>query len=183
MTMQINVFSVETDRLRLIPLSYSQLKKYLRADNLLENELGLSGTGRVIAEQVKGMVDHFTLPGIKQASGNNYLFRTFWIAVDKMQNRIVAELGFKGEPDVNGEIEIGYGTMPDQEGKGYMTEAVSGLVRWAEQREDVNGILAETHMDNIASIRIVQKNGFGQFDQKKEMLWWRKSTLSPNSHQ
>ncbi|MEJ7740630.1 MAG: GNAT family N-acetyltransferase [Chitinophagaceae bacterium] len=176
--MQDDVFMVETDRLKLIPLSYLQLKKYLKADSLLEDELGLNNTGRVVAEEVKDMVEFFTLPRMKQAKGNDYLFRTFWIAVEKKQLIIVAELGFKGEPDVNSEIEIGYGTMPDQQGKGYMTEAVSGLIRWAEQREDVHGILAETDKHNLASIRIVQKNGFEQFDQKKEMLWWRKTTRS-----
>ena len=47
-----------------------------------------------------------------------------------------------------GEIEIGYGTMHGQRRKGYMTEAVGGMIDWAKQRADVKYILAETDENN-----------------------------------
>ncbi len=165
---------IETNHLKIIPLSYNQLTKYLCADDILEKEIGLTITGRTISQQVKDMLESFTLPRMKEALGNNYLFHTCWLVIDKQKNAIVAELGFKGEPDHRGEIEIGYGTMPDQQGKGYMTKAVSAMINWASNRDDVTSILAETHKNNIASIRIVEKNGFEQFKKKQEMLWWRK---------
>ena len=165
---------VETDRIKIVPLTYPQLVKYLKADNKLEAELGLEQTGRIVSEDVKDMVENFTLPKMKAGNRHNYLFYTFWIVIDKPSNTIVAELGFKGSPDRDGAIEIGYGTMPDHRGKGYMTEAVGAMINWALGREEVKSVLAETDEKNLASIRIVQKNGFVQFDKRREMLWWRK---------
>ncbi len=46
-------------------------------------------------------------------------YSTFWIVVEKSSSVIVAELGFKGKPDKQGNIEIGYGSMPSHRGQGY----------------------------------------------------------------
>jgi len=164
---------IETIRLKVIPLTYNQLVLYLSAEDKFEKEHGLAVTGRVVALEVKDIVERFTLPWMKLAYEDNYLFYTFWIVIDKTSEIIVAELGFKGIPNNKGEIEIGYGTMPDQQGKGYMTEAVAGMIQWAAGRADVEYILAETDENNYASIRIVQKNGFIPYNKKGEMLWWK----------
>jgi len=122
---------------------------------------------------VKEMVASFTLPKMKKAGLDNYIFYTFWIVVEKSSKTIVAELGFKGEPGEKGEIEIGYGTMPTFRGKGYMTEAVGGMINWARTQKGIRHILAETDEKNIASVKIVQKNNF-QFTKKRgKMLWWK----------
>jgi RimJ/RimL family protein N-acetyltransferase len=163
---------VTTDRLIILPLTYNQLRDYLMAENILEEQLGLNNTGRTISEEVKDMVENFTLPRIKRLKTDAYLFYTFWIVIDRERNVIVAELGFKGEPNYRGEIEIGYGTMPAERGKGYMSEALSGMIEWAKARPDITGILAETDRENLASIRIVQKNHFRLFDERGDMLWW-----------
>lgn len=165
---------IETLRLKVIPLTYIQLLTYLAAENLLEIELKLKVNNRTISPDVKDMVENFTLPRMKMSTNEDYLFYTFWIVVDKLSDTIVAELGFKGIPNNKGEIEIGYGTMPDHRGKGYMTEAVGGIIKWAATREDVEYILAETDEINKASIRIVEKNGFKQFGKRGEMLWWKR---------
>ncbi len=91
------------------------------------------------------------------STADNYLFYTFWVVVEKSTRLIVAELGFKGEPTGNGDIEIGYGTMPAFQGKGFMTEAVGGMVRWGKGRPDVQCMLAETDETNAASIKVLLK--------------------------
>lgn len=165
---------VDAERLKILPLTYSELITYLKANDKFETEFGLAVTGRIISEDVKDMVESFTLPRMKKANEDNYLYYTFWIVIEKSSNTIVAELGFKGPPDRNGDIEIGYGTMPGQRGKGYMTEAVSAMAVWALSREGIRGVLAEVEETNFASLRVVQKNGFQQFNKKGKMLWWRK---------
>lgn len=167
---------IETERLHLFPLTAGQLQLYLKANDGLEKALGLTPFGRTIAPQVKDMVTTFTLPNMEKATGNDYLFYTFWLVVDKQSRLIVAELGFKGLPVEEGRVEIGYGTMPTQQNKGYMTEAVKGLLQWAAGHAAIHTVVAETHTLNKASIRVVEKNGFTRFDQKGEMIWW-KATL------
>jgi len=168
-----NPDAVETERLHLFPLTARQLELYIQADNKLEQALCLANTGRTIAPQVQETVTKFTLPNMRKVSGSNYLFYTFWLVVDKQSRTIVAELGFKGPPDEAGTVEIGYGTMPAMQGRGYMTEAVKGILQWASTRPDINTVLAEIRSSNIPSIRVVQKNGFDHFDKKGEMLWWK----------
>lgn len=169
---------VRSKRLGLHPLTLEQLLTYMKANDKLERELGLDSGRRTISPDVKDMVEFYSLPKMKLAGLEARLFVTFWIVVDIELNQIVCELGFKGTPDQNSEIEIGYGTFPHQQGKGYMTEAVGIICKWALQRSDVRGVLAETDEKNAASIRVVQKNGFEQFDKRDKMIWWRKKRPS-----
>ena len=164
---------IETDRLLIIPLTMEQLQLYLEADGRLEEKLQLADSGRTFSPEVKKIVLQDTMVKLNKASGDNYLYYTFWIVVQKSTRLIVAELGFKGEPDEKGEIEIGYGTMPSERGKGFMTEAVAGIVAWAKNKPEIVAILAETEESNLASIKIVQKNNFFLFGQKEKMLWWK----------
>lgn len=167
--------ALSSGKLKLRPLSLSQLTTYMKANDKLEKELGLTPGGRTISPDVKDMVEFYSFPKMKLASEEARLFLTFWIVIDIEINQIVSELGFKGTPDQNSEVEIGYGTFPHQQGKGYMSEAVGIVCKWALSRIDVRGVLAETDQKNAASIRVVQKNGFVQFAESNKMLWWRKS--------
>ena len=49
-----------------------------------------------------------------------------WIFIDKTYRNIVGDGGFKGDPNENGEIDIGYGIVKSKRRKGYAFEAVSG---------------------------------------------------------
>ena len=163
-----------TPRINILPLSYRELVVYLQANDVFEKERELLQTGRMVNAGVRSRIEKFTLPSMQTAFNADYLYHTFWVVVDKATSCIVAELGFKGPPGVPGEIEIGYGTMPAHQGKGYMTEAVGTLLGWAAEQPGVHTVLAETDKSNSASIRVVQKNGFEQFARKEPMLWWRK---------
>ncbi|HEY4875304.1 MAG TPA: GNAT family N-acetyltransferase [Puia sp.] len=164
---------VETNRLNIIPLNSEQLELYLQGDNKFEKEFKLVDSGRKVSPEIKERVLRTILPAVKNSSDKNYLFYTFWIVIEISKNIIVAELGFKGEPAKNGEIEIGYGTLYEHRENGYMTEAVNGIINWAKQQQRVKYILAETDENNLASISVLKKNKF-QFDyQKEKMKWWR----------
>jgi RimJ/RimL family protein N-acetyltransferase len=74
---------------------------------------------------------------------------------------LVASGGFKGPP-VDGTAEIGYSVLPRFQGRGYATEMVGGLVRWAMGQPGVTGVLAETEWANPASVRVLSKAGFAR---------------------
>jgi ribosomal-protein-alanine N-acetyltransferase len=164
----------ETKRLRIFPLSVHHLRVYLQAQDKFENMLGLSRFGRVVVPAIRDLVEKTTIPKIEATPAHQKVFQTFWLVVEKSTNTVVAELGFKGIPDAEGLVEIGYGTMPLQQGRGIMTEAVGGMLLWAARRTDVKGIIAETDKNNAASIRILQKNNFTQYTRKGDMLWWKR---------
>ena len=59
------------------------------------------------------------------------------------------------------EYEIAYQVyMPEQRGKGLMTEAVDLLVRYLFETKRVNRIRLVIHPDNLASRRLAEKCGF-----------------------
>lgn len=163
---------LETPRLYLIALTEEQLRLYLLADNTLETHLGLTHRPRQLSERVKFVLETKIIPAVSDPS-NNPLYATFWTIVDKSQNMMVADLCFKGEPDANGEVEIGYGTYPDFEGNGYMTEAVGRITEWAFTQEQVKTILAQTDPANRASQRILEKNKFVLSGTAADNLNWR----------
>jgi ribosomal-protein-alanine N-acetyltransferase len=104
---------------------------------------------------------------------NNYLFSTLWTVINKDENRSVANVCFQGEANEQGEIEIGYGTYEQHQGKGYITEAVQGMLNWAAKQEKVKAIIASTDKTNIASYIILEKNGFKKVSESDKQFNWR----------
>jgi len=57
-------------------------------------------------------------------------------------------------------MEIGYGVIPSERGKGYGTEAVQIMVDYLFLSKDIVRIQAVTNVDNIPSQRVLEKAGF-----------------------
>ncbi len=160
-----------TSRLEIIPLSYSQLKLYIQENGLLEMDLGLELIPREVPAELAEAFTITILPAVKTAS--NHLFSTLWTIVLKEQNVMVGDLCFKGTPNNAGEVEIGYGTYDQFQGKGYMTEAISAITDWALSQKGVKVVVAGTNVDNIASQRVLEKCGFASYKNTDEMIWWK----------
>lgn len=163
----------ETERLIIKPLTYEQLAKYIKNDNSLEVELALNPTSRVISEELKEALEQTILPNVADTS-KNYLFSTLWTIILKSDNKIVGDLCFIGEPNADGEIEIGYGIYDEFRNKGYMAEAVSGIMQWAMQQKNVKAVIASTEKTNIASFAVLKKNNFIKTGETDDLFKWKK---------
>ncbi|MGE0078098.1 MAG: GNAT family N-acetyltransferase [Bacteroidales bacterium] len=166
----MNKLILETERLNIIPLTYNQLQLYVKADGLLERELGLYPLIRFIPDELVDAFENDILPGV--ANSSNYLFSTLWTIVLKEQSIMIGDLCFKGEPNYSGEVEIGYGIHERFQGKGYMTEAIREIIKWAFNQKEVRAVIAETDSDNISSHRVLEKCGFSKYNQVDGMYWW-----------
>ncbi|MBK8500784.1 MAG: GNAT family N-acetyltransferase [Saprospiraceae bacterium] len=147
---------IETERLILRPLSYEQLIKYAKCDNSLETELNLSESSRTISTELKEALEQTILPNVADRN-KDFLFSTIWTAILKTENRMVGDLCMYGEPNANGEIEIGYGSYDEFRNKGIMTEIVKGIIDWAWTQKKVKSIIASTDKSNVASFRVLEK--------------------------
>lgn len=76
------------------------------------------------------------------------------------QHTLIGSGGFKGKPDFDGTVEVGYGVLPEFQNKGYATEAMQGLVTWAVCQKSVLRVIAEAFPDNVPSVRVLAKCGF-----------------------
>jgi Acetyltransferases, including N-acetylases of ribosomal proteins len=72
----------------------------------------------------------------------------------------VGDICFKGTPDAEGAVEIGYGIDETYRRMGYATEAVSGIVNWALTQDGVRLVTAQTEPSNKISQKVLLKNGF-----------------------
>ena len=163
---------IETARLYIRPLTYEQLVKYARNDNSLEQELCLGFTNRIISAELQEALENTILPNVLD-QGKNYLYSTLWTIILKAENIMVGDLCFVGEPNAEGEVEIGYGTYEEFRGYGYMTEAVGGMIEWAKKQLNVRAIIASTEKNNRASSLVLEKNNFTKTGEMDSMLNWR----------
>ncbi|MBK8705926.1 MAG: GNAT family N-acetyltransferase [Saprospiraceae bacterium] len=162
---------IETERLILKPLTYEQLIKYIKCDNSLEMELNLNETSRTISPELKEALELTILPNVADKT-KNYLYSTLWTAILKTENKMIGDLCIVGEPNENEEIEIGYGTYDEFQGKGFMTEIVGGIIEWAKTQPLVKSIIASTNKTNIASFRVLQKNHFIKTGETETLFIW-----------
>jgi RimJ/RimL family protein N-acetyltransferase len=78
--------------------------------------------------------------------------------------RVAGECGTKAPPDADGMVEIGYGLAPRSRGKGLGTAAVAALVERLRADPSVRRIEAEVHAHNIASQRVIERQGLARLD-------------------
>jgi RimJ/RimL family protein N-acetyltransferase len=115
---------------------------------------------------------------------------SFWwsirlIVVDSLaetlrERLIVGAIGFKSPPDNNGSVEIGYGIVPSQQGRGFATQAVDLLVKEGFSQAEIHTIEACTLPMKSASGRVLEENQFvragSKIDPEDGEVWvWRRA--------
>lgn len=163
---------IETERLILRPLTYDQLVKYIKCDNSLEEELNLNETSRTISTELKEAFEQTILPNVADKT-KNYLYSTLWTAISKAENKMIGDLCIVGEPNAVGEIEIGYGTYDEFQGKGFMTEIVGGIIEWTKTQPIVKSVIASTNKTNTASFKVLEKNNFIKIGETETLFNWK----------
>ena len=102
-----------TERLELLALSCDELKELSgrreTKPQLAENLFSLNAE-RAIHSKLKKMTP---------ADLKNHVWFTYWLLTVRASGLGVGLAGFKGPPNENGEVDIGYGLAPDYEGQGY----------------------------------------------------------------
>lgn len=150
---------IETERLIINPLSLNELIRHIKSSVELAKDLGLKPSKSLIDKETQEAILNDLLPGHSDLS-KDPLFYTMWIIIEKNEKAIIGGICFHGEPDNNGEVEIGYGIDTDYRNKGYMTDTISGFIEWIGNRDDIRTIKAITDKTNLASIRVLIKNNF-----------------------
>ncbi len=78
----------------------------------------------------------------------------------KRENICIGEIGFTVEyQEKEAVCDIGYFIFPEFWGKGYVSEAMEEVIKFAFKECDVTKIIATCYRENIASERVMQKSG------------------------
>lgn len=164
--------SIQTPRLIIYPLNLEDLYHYVHHYELVHQSLDAHC---VIDAHEPDIVYAFDR-AYYEASGapDSYLWYTSWELILKVEREIVGGLCFKGPPDDDGFVEIGYAIYEPHQRKGYVTEGLDALMTWAFQEPNVRGIIASVQPSNDASISVLKKLGFTLMEKGESLDWWQK---------
>ena len=94
-----------------------------------------------------------------------------WAISIKGEKQIIGTIGFKGFIPLH-KAFVGYEIHPDFEGKGYATEAVATAVDYAFGSLDLQRVEAEVMPGNMASEKVLIKNGFKKEGLLERSMYW-----------
>jgi ribosomal-protein-alanine N-acetyltransferase len=167
------MFFIESERLRLIPLTHKLLQLWHSNRAEMEMAAGLAISNQQIDDlyikEIEDAMINFWLPKTI-ANPETYLWYTCWEVILKSTNTSIGGMGFAGEPNENGEAETGYMIDKQHHNKGYATEALRLLTTWAFADDAVKCIVVHTFEDNLPSRRILAKCGFEETDKDETGL-------------
>lgn len=148
---------IETSRLRLIRWDEAHFQaifenNLIKLGQLLDVETPTAWTTFTdMADALPFFYDSFKENG-------NY-WGSFFI-IHKADNRLLGTCGYKGAPDNEGAVEIGYEIEASYRHQGLAREAAQGLIDFALQHVEVKKIIAHTLAHENPSVSVLKKLGF-----------------------
>ncbi|MHC2992706.1 acetyltransferase [Pontibacter sp. HJ8] len=96
-----------------------------------------------------------------------------WMIVLKHNATVIGDAGFKGAPNQEGAVDIGYSIIEQEQQQGYGLETAKALMDWAFRQPDVKAVTANCLLENAASIRLLAKLGMREIVRDDEMIYWK----------
>ncbi|MHB0799811.1 GNAT family N-acetyltransferase [Bacillus thuringiensis] len=144
---------LETERLYIVPCTEERIQ--------IANEQGYNSGPHIVGHVENVKQDVALLPW------------GAWYVLRKEDDSVLGDIGFKGGPNENQTVEIGYGFIEKYWNMGYATEAVRELIDWAFKTGEVETIIAETLLDNYSSIRVLEKLHMKRVNATETMINWK----------
>ncbi|MBC1755603.1 GNAT family N-acetyltransferase [Listeria seeligeri] len=145
---------IETERLILINYTLEMIQATIKGTESLEK-----ASGYHVSKDWPGIDFFFYLPYVlENVKKDDRMIKWTRLVVLKAENKIIGEIGGQGIPEETGEIEIGYSIVPDYQNKGYMTEALIGMIGWLQEQPEIHRIFARCYESNEASIQVLKHN-------------------------
>ena len=164
---------LQTERLNLIPLSPAQLLLCLERPAQLEQQLEMPISRAIITERVQRAI-RMKLAKMVHVEEARWPWYTYWLLVIRAGPFGAGLAGFKGCPNEDGEVEIGYGIDPAYQRQGYMTEAVQRLIAWAfEEPACLSVVAIDVARSNLASQRVLAKVGMEVYQESEDGMCFR----------
>jgi len=145
--------NLETERLQLRRLENSDVKEVF---TLRSNPSTMKFIPRPLVTNDEEALEHIAM--INSKIDNNEGIN--WAITIKGNPKLIGIIGhFKIQPQ-NYRAEIGYMILPEYHGQGIVAEAIKEVVRYGFEEMNLHSIEAIIDPNNLASERVLQKNGF-----------------------
>ena len=168
---------IELEDLIIYPLNSEDLSLWLNNDIAsLEKHLKCTYSAFPVDDLLEDYAYTQFILGLSEPQ-ENWLWFTYWFIIRKSDRKVIGTLCFKGKPSLNGEVEVGYALGKEFEHKGYMTKALTALIKYVKNLPNVKHIIAETKKDNFPSQNLLKRCGFEQYKQTDFSLWFRANLI------
>ena len=104
----------------------------------------------------------YKLERIRKGLSNERVDYRIFDLIEKESNVVIGSCGYHNWMKDHNRSEIGYEIFPKYQNQGYMTEALQNIIKIGFDQMNLNRIEALVSPDNLASIKIIEKNGFIQ---------------------
>ncbi len=145
--------NLETERLFLRRLTNADIENIIA---LRGNPEAMKFIPRPLIETKKAALAHLEM--IDNNIENNTAIN--WGVCLKENNNFIGFMGIYQIQPENFRAEIGYMVLPEFNGKGFTTEAIKAIVTYGFDVMQLHSIEGVIDPSNIASERVLQKNGF-----------------------
>jgi RimJ/RimL family protein N-acetyltransferase len=135
------------------------LREYGPADLGLVTELAAAGEPEALPPGFPATPDELAgwFGSEKQSAARDSALHMMMF--DRASGRIVGSIGvFHADWEVRS-AEIGYGVRSSERGKGYATEALTGVAAWLLTDGGIQRAWLTANTDNVASVRVAEKAG------------------------
>ena len=154
------VRDLTTQRLRLVAITPAMLRADEAGDGSLAKILSAEVTAEWPPEHWEPHVYHFIEKQYEDEprtrGWHRYMLLPNVRGAAKPYTLIGAVGGF---PKLEGDVEIGYSTLPSYQRRGYATEAARALTEWLLTQKDVESVSAQTYPRLPESIKVMERCG------------------------
>ena len=151
---------LKTRRLRLVAITPAMLKADESADGSLAKTLSAEVTAEWPPEHWEPHVYHFIEKQYEDEPRTRGWHRYVLLPNGRGAARPYTLIGAVGGfPKLEGDVEIGYSTLPSYQRRGYGTEAARALVEWLLTQKDVKSVSAQTYPRLPESIKVMERCG------------------------
>ena len=162
---------IETPKLRLVLATASILDAVLRGNRSLSK--ALKANVPLLWTEYGDPIFRFSLDRVKEKP-EEVVWWTY-LPILKEENILVGSCGYKGPPDKDGLVEIGYEVTREYRDRGLATEMAMGLIQHAFCFPEVKAVKAHTLAEVNASGSVLTKCGMKKvaelFDPDDGEVW------------
>jgi len=97
-----------------------------------------------------------------------HAFQGRWAVEEKGTKRFIGSFGIIPIPDDDAKTQMGYSFLPAYWGKGLASELVEAGLIYFKERSPLAEIYGVTEVENVASQKVLLKNGFVPFGKKMD---------------
>lgn len=155
-----------TPRLQLLPCTLQYFEALLQGEEVLGELLDIH-----IPDSWTQFPEVILVAYDKLRNDPSMLGWFFYLVIHQDDKCLMGAGGFKGRPDRNGTVEIGYEITPGYREQGYGTELTQALVRFAFNHSYVQKVIAHTEEEYNAAVKVLQKSGMHFVGEAPEQLW------------